>query len=296
MAQIENNPNVLTSIDAQGRYHLGAAQVNTNLGQFPLYSAIATSRYNSLQTTLNRRFTRNAQVQVAYTYSKCLNNGSLTAQFGNASSGVMSNPYNQAFDWGLCNQDIQHTLRANGLMILPFHGNKLIEGWQISGIVSANTGPPFGVTTGINRIGSTYSGTSRPDVVAGCDPYAGAHTVALWFNPACFTLPPVGVLGNVQRNSLRGPNFVNADISLSKDTKISKISEAFNLQFRAEFFNIFNHTNYAIPAAGLWSSAPPAGVSAWSSAPGQGGNTQAGRITNYYGNPRQIQFGLKINF
>jgi hypothetical protein len=171
---------------------------------------------------------------------------------------------------------------VNGLAALPFHGNRIVEGWQISGIVSTYGGVPFNVYTGFDRAGfGSTNNYSRPNYIGGCDPYAGAKTVVRWFNPACYTLQPVGTFGNTGRNSLRGPSFFNTDISLSKDTKLS---EQFKLQFRAEFFNIFNHENLFFPNSMLFSASGP--------------NTNAGRITasNPGSTPRQIQFGLKLNF
>jgi hypothetical protein len=95
-------------------------------------------------------------------------------------------------------------------------------------------------------------------------------------------LQPVGTDGNTGRNSLRGPNFFNTDIALLKDTKVS---EQFRIQFRAEFFNIFNHENLAFPNSNVFSASGAI-------------NGSAGHITasNAGSTPRQIQFGLKLNF
>ena len=108
-----------------------------------------------------------------------------------------------------------------------------------------------------------------------------------YFNTACFTLPPVGVLGNLARNSLIGPGFADLDSSLSKATRIPKISEQFAVQFRAEFFNLLNHPNFGAPATGLFVQ----GVNG-----GGNPNPTAGRITATVNPARQIQFGLKILF
>jgi hypothetical protein len=109
-------------------------------------------------------------------------------------------------------------------------------------------------------------------------------TPTQWFNPAAFSLAPLTTLGNLGRNTLRGPQFTDADIALLKDTKVW---ERLNVQFRAEFFNIFNHSNYALPTSTLYTAiANGVGVP----------NAQAGRITSIVGTPRQIQFGLKFIF
>ena len=169
------------------------------------------------------------------------------------------------------------------MVALPFHGNRLVEGWQLSGILSASSGLPFNVFTGYDRSGlGPINIFSRPDYVAGCNPYSGAQTVAEWFNPNCYTLQAQGTTGNTGRNSLRGPEFFNADISLLKDTRIN---ERFKVQFRAEFFNFLNHENFALPNSMLYSNAGP-------------NVGTAGKITSTAPNatPRQIQFGLKLNF
>jgi hypothetical protein len=246
---------------------------------------------------LNRRFTRNVQAQVAYTYSKCLDYGAFgVGSFnGSGTPSQVENPYNQSIDYGPCGYDITHVLRINGLYALPFHGNRAVEGWQISGILSWNTGLAFNADTGFDQAGfQLQSGPERPTYVLGCNPYAGAHTVSEWFNPNCYTLQPVGTLGDTGRDTLRGPGLFDTDIALLKDTRLN---EKFLLQFRAEFFNIFNHPNFALPNNSLFSQPSLAleqangGVTATPTA-------SAGVITasNPATTPREIQFALKLVF
>jgi hypothetical protein len=120
-----------------------------------------------------------------------------------------------------------------------------------------------------------------------------AGTAARWFNPNCFSVPAVGTLGNTGRNTGRGPGYFSADFGLVKDTRIT---EAVRTQFRAEFFNIFNHTNFAVPAnAGVF----VAGAAGQCQASGAGcgaPNSTAGAITDTVGTARQIQFALKVVF
>ena len=289
---LEANPPTPT-IDSNGVYHFTNAagtpnpRPNPNLAYFPTLQTISTSQYNSLQVLLNRRFSRSVQAQVSYTWSKCMDNGAFgVGSFNGATTGstpsAAENPFNQSIDHSVCGYDIPQVLRVNGLWALPFHGNRIVEGWQLSGILSAYDGVPFNVNTGFDRAGFASGETPRPNYVSGCDPYAGAQTVGEWFNPHCYTLEPVGTLGNTGRNTLRGPGFFNTDISLSKDTKIT---EQFRLQFRAEFFNVFNHENLSNPNNNVFSASGAY-------------NTSAGVITasNTGSTPRQIQFGLKLNF
>ena len=195
---------------------------------------------------------------------------------------AVENPFNQAIDHGPCGFDIPQVLSVNGLYALPFHGNRFVEGWQISGILSAFNGIPLNVNTGFDRAGFTSGETPRPNYVGGCNPYTGAQTVSEWFNPQCYALEPVGTLGNTGRDTLRGPGFFNTDFSLSKDTRLT---EQIKLQFRAEFFNIFNHENLGNPNMNVFSASGAY-------------NASAGVITasNAGTTPRQIQFALKLTF
>jgi len=301
---LERNP-PLPTIDSNGIYHFTNAAGTTNprpnpkLASFTVLEPITTSRYNSLQVIVNRRFTRNVQAQAAYTYSKCLDDGAfgISSYNGPATPGAVMNPFNQGTDRGPCSYDLTHTLRLNGIVALPFHGNRLVEGWQISGILSAYGGPPFNVATGFDRaVFQTAAGnTPRPNYAPNNPPLTQGGTtypacngqpiigsVPAWFNPNCFQLEPVGTFGNTGRNSLRGPGFFNTDIALLKDTKLS---ERFRLQFRAEFFNIFNHENFGLPSVNVFSASGAI-------------NGSAGLITasNANSTPRQIQFGLKLMF
>ncbi len=305
----EMNPPIPT-IDSNGIYHFTNAagvtnpRANTNLSGFPALQPITTLRYNSLLTVLNRRFTRSIQAQAAYTYSKCLDIGAFgLASFNGVgfTPSVVMNPFNQANDRGPCSYDITHILRVNGTVALPFHGNRFVEGWQISGILSRYSGVPFNVNTGFDRAGLVVNNTPRPNYTPNnpevtvngkfypaCNnqPFIGSLT--MWFNPNCYALEPVGTFGNTGRNTLRGPGFFNTDIALTKDTKVS---EQFRIQFRAEFFNIFNHPNLWLPGNNVFTApnaANPLGAFSGS----------AGVITgsNPGSTPRQIQLGLKLIF
>lgn len=101
-----------------------------------------------------------------------------------------------------------------------------------------------------------------------------------WFNPACVALQPTGTLGNLGRDVAIGPHLFDTDLAVLKDTKIR---ESLNLQFRAEFFNLFNHPNFGLPTSTAFSGA---GVP----------NSQFGKVTTIVGTPRQVQLALKLVF
>ena len=118
---------------------------------------------------------------------------------------------------------------------------------------------------------------SRPDYVAGCKVQVGR--VEQWYDPNCFSLEANGTLGNLGRNTVIGPKLVNVDAALLKDTSIT---EGLRMQFRAEVFNVANHANFALPAAGVFTAS--------------GRNPTAGQITQTVTTSRQIQFGLNFIF
>jgi hypothetical protein len=294
LSAIEDNP-FPASVDANGVYHfgvnpacataaLGSQRANCALGSFSDNTNTGDSRYNSMQVTLNRRFTSHVQAQVAYTYSRCIDDeggggggGNTTNSGGTAAAtNTPENPYNQSNDKGLCGFDIRHTLRVNGLWSLPFHGNRVVEGWQISGIQSAYSGVPVNITTGVSR--AYTQSPDRPNYVLGCQ--IQQENVNQWFNPACLALQPAGTLGTLGRDVAIGPHLFGTDLAVLKDTKLR---ESLNLQFRAEFFNIFNHANFGLPVATAFSGAGTP-------------NSQFGKITSIVGTPRQIQLALKLVF
>ena len=151
-------------------------------------------------------------------------------------------------------------------------------------MLSAVSGIPFNLVIGFDNEGlqaQTTQNAERPDIRPGCTyKTAVLRKPTQWFDPTCFSVPTVGTPGNIGRDSLIGPGLFNIDFALFKNTKIT---ERFNSQFRAEFFNVLNHPNFAVPTTATFS---------------QGGsiNTNAGRITSTTTFQRQIQFGLKVMF
>lgn len=310
--QQEKNPPTPV-VDANGVYHFATlTNVNPNtggrtikanprenpaLGFLQMSVLGSSSRYNSLQTSLDRRFSQNFLAQVNYTFSRCVDDGGspLGSINGGNSPANYQNPFNRTgYDKGLCYFNSTHNFRANGLYSLPFHGNRIVEGWQFTGIVTWNTGLPLSVQDGIDQVGFGYSaaGLPRPNYVGGCNVDEGK--VSQWFNPACFTLQAPGTLGNTGRNTITGPGLAQVDFAVIKDTKIR---ESMAVQFRAEFFNIFNHPEFGQPNTGLF-TAGAAGACTATGARCGNPNPTAGQITTLATNTaaRQIQFALKFIF
>jgi hypothetical protein len=302
------NPPQFTT-DAQGVQHFGSLvlgsngsysivsnpRLNPNFGTLSLTQPSSLSRYNGLQTSLNSRFSNSLQGYLSYTFSHCVDLAYTYGGLGgNNGTSNWNNPYDGSTDKGNCSYDIRQNLTFNAVYVLPFKGNRLVSGWQLSGIESWHTGVPFTVLSynGRDGLGNNFA-TSRPNIIAGCDITANQNRLH-WFNPACFTLQAPGTLGNAGRDIGTSPSYNTLDFSLSKDTKIT---ESKSLQFRAELFNILNHTNFSYPTLNAFNGNPnPNNKDANGiSLPGSPAPT-AGLITSIVGTSRQIQFGLKLLF
>ena len=162
--------------------------------------------------------------------------------------------------------------------------NQLIGGWQWNGIVTAQGGFPMTPVIGFNNSGTGDGG--NPDVPNWNPNFKGnviLGTPDQWFNPEAFKVPIPGTFGNVSRGSLRGPGLVDIDTSLFKKIPIS---ERFNLQLRAEAFNIFNHPNFAFPSQVVFEG----NSSSYRYA------SSAATITSSATSSRQLQLALKLMF
>lgn len=266
-------------------------RINSAFGSLVLTNPSSSSHYNSLQMSWNNRFSSNFIGNLSYVYSHCTD-GAYTygGLGGNNGTSSWTDPYDGSRERGNCGFDIRHNLSLNVVYVLPFHGNRLMEGWQLSGIELWRTGVPMSIGVGYDRglLSNNFS-SQRPNVIAGCNEIAG-QSPDHWFNKSCFTLPAPGTVGNLGKNTVTAPGYVSTDFSLSKDTKIF---EHLNTQFRAEVFNIFNHTNFGIPALNAFTA-----VGGLTGAPtGSLGNAaNAGQITSIVGTSRQIQLALKFLF
>jgi hypothetical protein len=265
--------------------------IDPNLGYIWTRAAIASSNYNSLQVSVVRPLSHRIQAQLFYTFSKSLDTNSQT--FGLEGGGAAQNyqnPYNYSEDYGLSTFNRTNTFRGSILYNLPGKG-ALLGGWQLTGIVTASSGPPFTVFDGYNDSGLTGVGigTVRPNVIAGCKVMVG--DVREWYNPACFTPQAVGTVGDLGRDTLTGPGLFDTDVALLKDTRVEKISESFRVQFRAEFFNIFNHPNFNLPNQYVFQQTANGGGALTSTA-----GTITSTLPQNFAPPRQIQLALKFLF
>jgi hypothetical protein len=215
---------------------------NINLNQF-----FATSNYNSLQTTLNRRFAKGLSLSVAYTYSKAMG---LTDSDGD---GVALYRPLRVWNYGKLGFDQTHIFVANYIWDLP-RGSQLLgksavsraifDNWQVSGISTFASGLPSGVGFGtVDNVDIVGGGDGvRINVTGKAQLERGDRTFARWFNPTVFARPARGDFGNAPKDVFRRPGQANWDISFFKNFPIGK--ERRFLQIRWEMYNAFNHTQY----------------------------------------------------
>ena len=235
-----------------------------NFASVGLIAGIADSSYNALQASLQKRFSHGLSFLASYTYSKTLDDVSSFNITGSASQSVAGendlaqDPFNLPAEYGRSMFDARNRFVISYQWQLPFWNHPenwyqhVLGGWQLNGITTFMSGTPFTVydSTDVSLQGSApeISGFSsnRPDVVG--NPNNGPRTPQEWFNTAAFQqLNPTtqaGQFGNEGRNIVQGPGLQEWDFSAFKNIPIR---ESKSLQFRAEFFNIFNHANFRLP-------------------------------------------------
>jgi Carboxypeptidase regulatory-like domain len=261
------------------------------------------SSYNSLQTTVTRRFQGGGTLLVAYTNAKLLTNtDTLTSWLEGPTGGVgqVQDWNNLAGERSLSSQDVSQRLVISYVLDLPFgHGRKylagmtglsngLVSGWGIDGVTTFQRGFPLKVTwAGASTpLEAANLGVSniRPDVVQGCSK-TGPRSVTQWFNTSCFAAPPDWGFGTEARvdPSLRAPGINNFDFAIFKKTQIG---ERMGIEFRTEFFNLFNHPYFSPPGTG-YAGSPTA----------NGFGTITSTVFAGAASPeRLIQFALKFVF
>jgi hypothetical protein len=252
--------------------------------------ASASSRYNALQTYLRRRLSRNLTVFVAHVWSHSIDDASNGFCSCTAGVSLPQNSFNERAEKAVSSFDQRQRFTANfvyDLAVLPrmlgSWPKQLTQGWQVSGIYGIGSGVPITpFWNGAAPSGSGESSNDRPNAVG--DPNTGPKRWNAWFNTAAFVQATPGTFGNAGRNTVIGPRNNIADLSIIKSTRIS---ERVHLQFRAEFFNLLNHPNFALPNVTVNSS----GFGAITSTPDVANGNPLGD-----GGPRQVQLALKLQF
>jgi len=264
----------------------------------------ANGDYNSFQASIRGSVKSDLQYQMGYTYSHTNDAGSQGSSAGDL--GTISNPYvGWKYDFGPSNYDIHHVFFTNFVYDIPFLKNSAnrglkttLGGWEISGMVAAQSGAPLNIGLNGNSVSSLVPNTSnRPDISGGGhDP----HTVNQWFDTSMFSVPADGQWGNAPRNSVRGPGRDNWSLSLFKNFPLSQ-ERGSNIQFRAEFFNVWNHTQFIGNGAlnGISTNASfvcnTTGQNPCTSGFKLDPTSNFGSVTGAY-DPRTIQLALKLSF
>jgi len=300
-----------------------SAKINQSLGIIRYLYWGSDSFYDAMNLSIDKRLSHGFQFQVAYTWSKSIDDNSSTI-----AGDTFGNSINSLY-WfapkslrGLSDFNVGQSAAINMLWAVPTPKSwsgfvkSAVGGWQLGGIFKINTGIPTTVIIDGDPAGLGNSGADQfgiPNRIPGCDPvnhnYIGG-TNPSYINISCYTLPtapasfaaqcasfsgvttppPAGrgycanLLGNAGRNTVIGPKLVNLDFSVLKNIPIHRISETFNVQFRAEIFNIFNHTNFNPPepinGAGIFDQ--------------NGAVIANGEMDTLATQPRDVQFALKV--
>jgi len=274
-------------------------------GQEQVMTTSSHSSYHALQTSVSQNRSRiGLSFQASYTFSKSIDDtsavlGGLPSNAGVILQTLPQNPRNPQADKGASTFDVTHVFTLSLFQALPLDrlgflqplSRKVTAGWQILNITTLTSGPPFSVYSGVQQTGAGAGGTDRPDLLAmpsfstsrkTREDYfgLGANNSSLFFIPINVpggTGPNHGRFGTLGRNTFRGPGYRDFDVALIKDTPLGRRgkSELAVLEFRAEFFNIFNIVNFGLPSNIVLGSG-------------------FGIISKTAGSSRQIQFSLKL--
>jgi hypothetical protein len=260
-------PDRAGTLIADNRLLRGIGTVNTD-------ESNGNSSYHAMQLWLNRRFSDRLAFQVAYTWGHAISDVSLTS-FTNSTS----DPFNFDADKGDADLDRRHTFVSNLVYVLPSFtrwgkpANMLLGDWQVNGILSYFGATPIEVTTNVNTIGTAAAVGQRPNYT-GAPLYLNTGDATRHLNPAAFAIPAAGQMGTLGKGSVRGKAITNLDFSLAKNWRFK---ERYGIQFRTEFFNVLNHSNFVGFITNM------------------NAGTDFGTLTNTQ-SPREIQFGLKFTF
>jgi hypothetical protein len=271
---------------------------------------VGRAHYDSLQIKAETKSSRHGlYALLGYTYSRTFDSGLPDGLGSLPGATYFPLPGYQRLDWGLSQLNLNHQFTASVTYELPFgkgkkYGsgwngatNAILGGWEIDVIQKATSGFPLFVVNSANGSGVNFqwngNSLNRPDQVGdpnrggpvaanpGCDAPSEIHTIEHWFNPCAFVPAANGELGNANRAPLYGPRFVNTDLSFIKHFALPY--EGVGLDFRAEFFNAWNHAQFFLPggASGMQDINAP---------------TSLGVISATVNNPRVVQLALKLNF
>jgi hypothetical protein len=334
--------NLMTGVtmDAKGA-GVPVLQFGDRFAQIDYKTSGGSDHYDSMQTTVNRRFSKGLTVGSQWTWGH-----SLGTTGGSNEAQTTVNPLNFGMDRGNNAFDVRHSFNATALYEIPFGAgrrymqnapksiNALMGGWELGGVLNARSGLPIDITMVRNDVvyqinstgeivgspivdgsgnilttpivnnpyGGAFRSNRRPDVVAGVNPFlTNPADGRVYLNPAAFSMPAPGSFGNLGRWALHGPGLSQFDLTLHKRLDVT---ERVNFEFRAEVYNILNHTNFSNPVSRFNDAL---GVGTNKLQPGQAfsyatGGSTFGMATSTVtrdvglGASRQMQLSLRVNF
>jgi hypothetical protein len=284
-------------VDGRLVFPATARRPNPNFDEIRLRYPVASSFYNALQASLNRRFSDGFQFRTSYTFSKSVDDTSGSQTSGDVSGSTSRIPYLYDEDLyrGLSAFDVRHSVSFSSTYELPVGPGRrfgsdmtgvaagFLSGWQFGGIVTLSSGYPGSVQMS-NRLTAFGVGEDFPDVADGADKNPiRAGDYEQYVDPASFVFPPARTLGNLGRNTVIQPGFANVDFSITKNTYVRRVSDQFNVQVRLEVFNLLNRVNLGSPDLRVFDNRGAL-------------NGTFGRITSTSNPARQIQLGMKLLF
>jgi hypothetical protein len=232
-----------------------------------------SANYNALILSANKRFSQNFSILANYTYSHCLD---IADTANDLAFPQYQNPINPSADYGNCTYDHRQLFNTSIVAVSPKKWieawvRRVLSDWSLSAIISSRTGDYINPVSGADN-SRTGVGLDRPNFVK--PSRLSTRTITKWFDTTAFTANPLGTFGNAQRNSILGPAYVDLDLGFGRSFKFT---ESRDFQFRAESFNVLNHTNFLDPGSNLSAA------------------SSYGRVTSS-NDPRIIQLSAKIHF
>jgi hypothetical protein len=306
---LQQVPNPLAPFVSNGLLSQPTVQLHQLLQPFPQYAGssqvaaslsnpgafFGNSSYHSLQVKAEKRFNSGGTVLASYTFSKIISNVETVTTWLDSATGTggVQDYNNMKGEFALSSFDSRRRLVLSYVYDLPFgkghkflsglHGfaDRVVTGWGINGVTTFQPGFPLALTASPNNF--IFGGGLRPNVTTGCNKEvsgsAQSKYASGWFNTSCFTFPAQYTYGTQSRTDpeLRGPGIANYDLAIYKKTAIT---ERFNLEFRAEAFNLFNRVQFGTPNTTFSTAA----------------TTTFGQITSQLNQPRLIQLAMRLRF
>jgi len=264
-----------------------------NSNAISLFGDVGDTSYDSLQVKLETKTPKHGLYALfAYTWSHTFDNGLSDGLGSLLSAPYFPLPNWRHLDWSLSQINLANSFTGSVIYDLPFGRGKqfgsswnnvtntLLGGFQLTLIERISSGFPVPLIDTNNQSGVFFenggndNNWNRPNQVNGCNPSNAAHGKLQWINASCFVAPPVGQLGDAARVPVIGPDFVNTDASVIKQFALPK---EMGLNFRAEFFNLFNHAQFGLPVNDVAA-------------------TGFGAVNSTVNNPRLVQLALKLTF